>query len=181
MEFSRREPGIQIGAHLGKCHLAHASPKPIPDQRTFIDNCFSFKVLVARERERFTDTVNRLGRLFLVLMPFSRGADDGLGLVAELGGEFPMRRHHLSRGMNLLSIAGRVRGDLCGLGTCPACPFKVFPNLLAPRTRCVEVFLGVALDLRRPTAAGRDFVAELAKPVGQLGLIHRGRELLRRE
>ena len=50
-----------------------------------------------------------------MLLPFTRGTDDGVGLVAELAASLPVRRHHFSRGMNLLSVTRRVRGDLGGL------------------------------------------------------------------
>ena len=105
LEFACREPCIEIGAHLGIRHIAHAAAKPIPDQRPLIDDCFPFKVLVARERERFTDPVNGLSGLFLVLLPFPCCTDDGLSLMAELGCKLPMRRHHLGGRMNLFSIA----------------------------------------------------------------------------
>ena len=48
-------------------------------------------------------------------------------------------------------------------------------------TGCVEVLLRVALDLRRAAPPSRDFVTELAKSVGQLGLIDGSGELLRGE
>ena len=92
-----------------------------------------------------------------------------------------MRGHHLAGRVYFFSVAGGVRGNLCGLFAGAAGAFQVLTNLLAARTRCVEILLRVALDLRRAAAASGDFVAERAKPVGQLGLIDGGGELLRRE
>ena len=53
-----------------------------------------------------------------------------------------------------------MRCDLSCFPPGTARAFKVFANLLAARTRCVEVFLGVALDFRRTAAPWRDFVAK---------------------
>ena len=105
LKFACREPCIEIGAHLRVRHVAHAAAKSIPDQRPLIDDRFPFKVLVARERERFTDPINGLSGLFLVLLPFPRRADNGLSLMAELGCKLPMCCHHLGGRMNLLAIA----------------------------------------------------------------------------
>src|SRR5216684_7604805 len=81
--------------------------------------------------------------------------------------------------MNLLAIARCVRCDLSGFPPGTACAFKVFANLLAARTGCVEVFLRVALDFRRTAAPCRDFVSKLTQFVGQLGLIDGCGKLLR--
>ena len=83
--------------------------------------------------------------------------------------------------MNLLAVARRVRGDLGGFLPGAAGAFEILANLLAAGTGCVEVFLRVALDLRRAAAPCRDFVTELAQSVGQLGLIDGRGELLRGE
>src|SRR5208282_3043225 len=56
--------------------------------------------------------------------------------------------------------------------------FEVLANLLAAGTGCVEILLRVALDLRRATPSGCDFVTELAEFVGQFGLIDGSGELL---
>src|ERR1700752_482095 len=74
-----------------------------------------------------------------------------------------------------------MRSNFGGLGTCSSCSFEIFPDLLAARARRVKILLRVAFDLRRPAAAGGDFVAEMAKPVCQLRLIDRRRKLLRSE
>ena len=116
-----------------------------------------------------------------MLLPFPRCADHGLGLVAELGCELAMRGHHLAGRMNLFAVARRMRGDLGGFFPIAAGAFEVLADLLAARARCVKILLRVALDLRRAAAAGRDFVAKLAEPVGQLRLIDGRGKLLRGE
>src|ERR1700693_1857341 len=83
--------------------------------------------------------------------------------------------------MNLLAVSCRVRSDLGRFLPRAARAFEVLTNLLAARTGCVEVFLCVALDLRRATPTCRDFVTELAQSVGQLGLIDSRGKLLRGE
>jgi hypothetical protein len=75
-------------ARLGKLHLTHASPEPIPKQRAFIDDGLSFEVLVARKRERFTNPVDGLRGLFLVLLPFACCAHHGFGLMTDSAASF---------------------------------------------------------------------------------------------
>ncbi len=116
-----------------------------------------------------------------MLKPFARGADDGFGLVAEVGGELAMRGHDLAWRMNLLAVARGVRGDLRGLLSGAAGALQILANLLAARAGCVKILLRVALDLRRAAAANGDLVTKLAKPVSQLRLIDGGGELLRGE
>src|SRR5579862_119183 len=83
--------------------------------------------------------------------------------------------------MDLLAVARRVRCDLGGFLAGAASAFQVFTNLLAPRTGCVKVFLGIALDLRSAASPGCDLVTELAYSVGQFGLIDGRGKLLRGE
>ena len=92
-------------------------------------------------------------------LPLLCRADDGFSLIAELCGKFPVCGHHLGGRMNLFSITRRVGRDLSGLETCPARSLEVGPDLLAARTRCVKILLGVAFDLWRPTPTSCDFVA----------------------
>src|SRR5208337_2530660 len=113
-----------------------------------------------------------------MLKPLMGGADNGFGLVSEVGGELAVRGHHLSRRMDFLTVAGRVRGDLGGLFPGVAGAFEVLANLLAAGTGCVKILLSVALDLRRTAPPGRNFVTELAEFVGQFGLIDGSGELL---
>jgi len=83
--------------------------------------------------------------------------------------------------MDLLAVASRVRCNFRGFLARAACPFEVFTNLLASGTRCVEVFLGIALDLRSAASPCCDLVTELAYSVGQFGLIDGRGKLLRGE
>ena len=52
---------------------------------------------------------------------------------------------------------------------------------MAAGARCVEVFLGVSLNLRGTAPARRDLVAELTQTVSQLRLIDGRGKLLRGE
>jgi hypothetical protein len=74
--------------------------------------------------------------------------------------------------MDLLAVASKVRCDLGGFLAGAACAFEVFTNLLAPGTGCVEVFLGITLDLRSTASPCCDLVTKLANSVGQFGLIN---------
>src|SRR5271157_1724711 len=113
-----------------------------------------------------------------MLKPLMSCPDNGFGLVSEVGGELAVRGHYLSRRMDFLTVAGRVRGDLGSFFPGVAGAFEVLANLLAAGTGCVEILLRVALDLRRAAPSGCDFVTELAEFVGQFGLIDGSGELL---
>ena len=77
--------------------LAHAAAEPVADQRTLIHNRLALEVLVAGKGQRFSNPVKRVDRLLLMLRPFTRGADNGLGLVPEVCGQLSVRGHHLAR------------------------------------------------------------------------------------
>ena len=181
LKFSGGQAGVKIGADLGMGDLAHPATEPVADQRTFIHNRLALEVLVAGKGERFSNTVKRVDRFLLMLRPFPRCAYNSVGLVPKVCRQLPMRGHHLSRRMDLLAVTRRVRSDLGSFLPRAARAFEVFTNLLASGTGCVEVFLRVALDLRRAAPPCRDFVTELAQTVGQLGLIDRRGKLLRGE
>jgi hypothetical protein len=114
-----------------------------------------------------------------MLKPFVRGSDNSLRLVPEVSREFAVCRHNVGCRVNLFAVPCGVRGNLCRLFPGTASALKIRPNLLAPRARCVEVFLCVTFDLRRSASANGDLVTELAKLVSQLGLIDGSGELLR--
>src|ERR1700686_4558075 len=80
--------------------------------------------------------------------------------------------------MNFLSVTSRVRSDLGSFLPRAARAFEVFPNLLASGAGCVEIFLGVSLDLRSAAPPCRNFVTKLPEAVSQLGLIDRRGKLL---
>src|SRR5579884_1953678 len=81
--------------------------------------------------------------------------------------------------MDLLAVASRVRCYLGGFLAGAACAFQIFTNLLASRTGCVEIFLGIAFDLRGAASPGCNLVTHLAHSVGQFGLIDGRGKLLR--
>ena len=135
-------------------------------------------------REKVSDSRTRsteFAGLLLMLLALPCRADNGIGLVAEVGGKLAMRGHDLAGRMDLLAVTRRVRGNLGGLPAVAAGPLQILTNLLAPRAGSVEVFLGVALDLRRSASANGDFIAEFLQSVRQFGLIDGGGELLRSE
>lgn len=70
-------------------------------------------------------------------------------------------------------------GDLRGLFPSFSGSFQVLANLLTSWAGGIEVVLGVPLDFRSATPAGRDFVSELAQSVCEFGLVNRRRVLLR--
>jgi len=51
-----------------------------------------------------------------------------------------------------------VGGDFGGLFPVAAGTFQILPYLLAARAGSVQVFLGVALDLRGAASTGGDFI-----------------------
>src|SRR5580704_3266298 len=106
-----------------------------------------------------------------MLRPFPRCAYNSVRLVSKVCRQLPMRSHDLPRRMDLLAIPRRVRSDLGSFFPRAARAFEVFTNLLASGAGCVEIFLCIALDLRRAAAPCGNFVTELAQSVGQLGLI----------
>ena len=83
--------------------------------------------------------------------------------------------------MDLFAVTGVMCGDLGGLPAITSGSLQIFANLLTPRTRSVEIFLGVALDLWRSASANGDFIPELLQSVRQFGLIDDSGKLLRSE
>ena len=155
LEFTGGKTGIKVAAHLGIGDFAHAAAEAVADQCPLIDDGLALEVLVAGKGQRFAHAVNGVDGLLLMLKPFARGADDGFGLVPEVGGELAMRRHDFARRMNLFAVAGGVRGDLRGLRTGAPGALQILANLLAARAGCVKILLRIALDLRRAAAARR--------------------------
>ena len=54
-----------------------------------------------------------------------------------------------------------MRGNLCCARTVSANLLQVFFDLLTTRTRCVQILLRIALDLRLAVLAAFDLVAQL--------------------
>ena len=162
LKFSGSHAGVKISADLGMGDLAHAAAKPVADERTFIHNRLALEVLVAGKGERFSNTLKRVNGFLLMLRPFMRGPNNGLGLVSKVCRQLPVGGHDFSGRMNLFAVARRVRGDLGSLLPRAARAFEVLANLLAAGTGCVEVFLRVALNLGGAAPPCRDFITELA-------------------
>src|SRR5690349_6607428 len=136
---------------LGVRDFAHTPAQSVADEQALIDHGLALEILVTRESDGFANPLPRAlirDAVLLTATPFLRSADHGLGLVAELHGEPAMRGHYFSRRMDFLAVAGRVRGNFRGFASGSARALKIRTNLLAARTRCVEILLGVALDLR---------------------------------
>src|SRR5208282_516289 len=103
---------------------------------------------------------------------------DAIRLIAEPRGELAVSFHNLSGRMNFLFVAGVVGGDLRGLRPAEAAFGHSFLDLLAAGTGSVQVLLRIAFDLRCTSLPCLDFIAEIAKLIGQFRLIDSGRELL---
>src|ERR1700727_1855981 len=101
-----------------------------------------------------------------MLLALLCGTDNSVRLVPKVSGKLAMRGHHLGGCVNPLAVTGGVRGNLGGLPTVAASPFKILTNLLAPGAGRVEIFLGIALDLWRSAPTKGDFVAEFLQTVG---------------
>ncbi len=160
---------------LGVSDLAHATAQGIADEQPRIDRSLALEILVVRKGDGFANpllSAFQPNTVFFLVHSYICGANDGLVLVAGLGGESAMRDHHFGKRMDSLAVARCVRCNLCGLAARAARALKILANLLTARTRCVEVLLSVALDFRCAAAPGNDLVAKLAKPVSQLRLIN---------
>ena len=83
--------------------------------------------------------------------------------------------------MDLFAVTGGMRGDFGRLPAVTSGSLQIFSNLLTPRTRSVEIFLGVTLDLWRSASANGDFIPEFLQSVRQFRLIDGSGELLRSE
>jgi hypothetical protein len=114
-KFPGSQATVKMSANLGMSDFAHASAESVAKQRTFIHNRLALEILVARERERFSHSLKRIGWLLLKLGSFLRCSDDSLGLVSKVGCQLSVRGHHFSRRMDLFTVTGRVRGDFGGL------------------------------------------------------------------
>jgi len=152
-----------------------------PCSTNFANDGFALEVLIAGKGERFSHPLPWIDRLLLALRAFPRGAYHGIRLVAKVRRQLAMGGHHLGGRVNLLAVAGGVRGNLSGLLSCASRAFQILTNLLAARTRCVKVFLTIPFDFRSATPPGGDLITQLPYAVGQLRLVDGGGELLLRE
>jgi hypothetical protein len=69
-----------------------------------------------------------------MLKSFARGANNRLRLMAKVGGQLPVRSHHLGWRMDFFSIPRRVRSNLGSFLPGVACAFEILTNLLAAGT-----------------------------------------------
>ena len=104
--------------------------------------------------------------------------DDTISLIAERRGELAVSFHNFSGRMNFLFVARVVGGDLRGLRSAEAALRHSFLDLLAAGTGSVQILLRIAFDLRCASLPCLDFIAKIAKLIGQFRLIDSGRELL---
>ena len=121
----------ELGADLGKGRLAHAAPKRGGHDRPLVGNGLPLEKMVAGEGHRLLRADGR--RLAHTLLDGSlpRLCNDPARLIAELGGDLPMRLQHLLFGEVLFLFAGGVRGDLCSLGSPIPVPLQMLPDLFA--------------------------------------------------
>ena len=79
------------------CDLTHATAEPVADQRTFIHNRLTLKVLVASKGQRFSNAVKNVDWPLLMLRPFTRRAYNGVRLVSKVCSQLSVCGHHLAR------------------------------------------------------------------------------------
>jgi hypothetical protein len=115
LKFPGSQAGVKMGADLVMSDLAHTSAQPVADQGAFVYNRLALEVLVAGKGERFSNTVNRVHGLLLMLKPLMGCPDNGLGLVSKVCRELSVRSHYLGWRMDFFTVAGRVRGDFGSL------------------------------------------------------------------
>ena len=75
-------------------------------------------------------------------LPLPRFGNYVVGLIAELGSNLPMRRHHLGWREDLFAVAGIVRGNLRGFWPAESAAGDGLDDLLAARTGGVKILLG---------------------------------------
>ena len=78
-----------------------------------------------------------------------------------------------------LGVSRSVGGNFGGFGPADALLVQVLFDLLSAWAAGVQIFLGVALDLRRSVWALLNLISQLSQPQRQLGSVDRSRVLLR--
>ena len=71
-----------------------------------------------------------------------------------------------------------MRGDLSGSRAALIFLRKILFDLLAARTRCLQILFAVTFDFRLAALAALDLVAKFSQPMGQFRAIHCRRILL---
>ena len=110
---------LEAGANFGVGGFTHAASQGIAEKVAFVGDGLALEAAVAGKGDSLRATLLPSLRIALATtLPGCalRASDHNfIGLVAELGGELPMRGQHLGGRVNLLFVTGGVRGDLRGL------------------------------------------------------------------
>src|ERR1700689_2151129 len=130
LKFPGSQAGVKMGADLVMSDLAHTSAQSVADQGAFVYNRLALEVLVAGKGERFSDTVNRVHGLLLMLNPLMGCPDNGLGLVSKVRRQLLVRSHYRGWRTDFFMVAGRMGGNFRGLFSYAARAFEVITNLL---------------------------------------------------
>jgi hypothetical protein len=97
LKFPGSLTSLKIGANLSVGDLTHATSEPVADQRTFIYNRLTLKVLVASKGQRFSNAVKNVDWPLLMLRPFTRRAYNSVRLVSKVCSQLSVCGHHLAR------------------------------------------------------------------------------------
>src|SRR5580693_8436268 len=97
LKFPGSQTSLKIGANLSVGDLTHATAEPVADQRTFIHNRLTLKVLVASKGQRFSNAVKNVDRPLLMLRPFTRRAYNSVRLVSKVCSQLSVCGYHLAR------------------------------------------------------------------------------------
>src|ERR1700676_1344599 len=97
LKFPGSQTSLKIGANLSMGDLTHATAEAVADQRTFIHNRLTLKVLVASKGQRFSNAVKNVDWPLLMLRPFTCRAYNGVRLVSKVCSQLSVCGHHLAR------------------------------------------------------------------------------------
>jgi len=112
LKFPRGQTSVKIGANLGVRNLPHTATEAVADQRPLIYDRLAFEILVAGKGKGFSNPVQRVEGLLLMLRLFTCCTDNGVGLVPKRSCQLPVCGHYLRRRMDLFPVASRVCRDL---------------------------------------------------------------------
>ena len=90
-----------------------------------------------------------------------------------------MRSHHFSGRINLLLVAGRVRGNLSRLLAVGDRALQILANLLTAGAGHIQIFLAITLYFRGTACVNGNLISQLPQSVGQFGVIDGYGKLLR--
>src|SRR5580693_9337170 len=97
LKFPGSQTSLKIGANLSMGDLTHATAEAVADQRTFIHNRLTLKVLVASKGQRLSNAVKNVDWPLLILRPFARRTYNGVRLVSKVCSQLSVCRHHFAR------------------------------------------------------------------------------------